>query len=330
VSKISAILISSALAISLSGCMSSASPEVRAFEGIKATCEANKGGKEIDAVKVTAEKDKVPTVEFATSQPGSSVKAPLAGLKSAQTKIISEGNGPAFTGDELITFDFAVFSSTTGAQLAANKFDGTDSASQVFNSAESKVYCDALSGVKQGSLVAFALPVSATDPEGSLFVLNLRKVYLPHANGSSNAPEAGFPQVVLTPKTGQPALVQPSFDKPDEFKRSTLITGKGEAIKKGDSVTLHYTGWVWSENIDEPFDTSWEPRDPQTPMSPATLTIGEGSVIKGFVKALEGITVGSQVIAVIPPAEGYGDQAQGSIPPNSTLIFVVDVLGINK
>jgi len=310
--------------------MSSASPEVRAFEGLNPTCEANKGGKEIDAVKVTAEKNKVPTVEFATAQPGSSVKPPLAGIKSAQTKIVSEGNGPAFTGDELVTIDFAVFSSTTGKQLAANKFDGTDSASQIFDSKNAKVYCDALTGVKQGSVVAFALPASDGDPEGSLFVLNLRKVYLPHANGSTNPPEAGFPQVVLTPKTGQPALVQPNFNKPAEFKRSTLITGKGEAIKKGDSVTLHYVGWVWSDTIGDPFDSSWVSKGVQIPVSPATLTIGEGSVIPGFVKALEGITVGSQVIAVIPPAEGYGAQGQGSIPPNSTLIFVVDVLGINK
>jgi len=310
--------------------MSSASPEVRAFEGLTASCEAYKGGKEIDAVKVTAEKNKVPTVEFATAQPGSSVKAPLAGIKSTQTKIVSEGNGPAFTGDELITIDYAVFSSTTGQMLAANKFDGTDSASQIFDSSNSKVYCDALSGVKQGSVVAFALPATQEDPQGTLFVVSLRKVYLPHANGSANSPEAGFPQVVLTPKTGQPALVQPTFSKPAEFKRSVLISGKGETIKKGDSVTLHYVGWVWSEKIEEPFDSSWVAKDVQTPVSPTTFTVSTANVIPGFVKGLEGITVGSQVIAVIPPSDGYGASGQGPIPPNSTLIFVIDVLGINK
>ena len=310
--------------------MSSATPEVRAFEGLNPTCEANKGGKEIDAVKVTAEKNKVPTVEFATSQPGSSVKAPLAGIKTTQTKIVSEGSGPAFTGDELITIDYAVFSSTTGQMLASNKFDGTDSASQIFDSANAKVYCDALTGVKQGSLVTFALPASQEDPQGSLFVISLRKVYLPHANGSANPPESGFPQVVLTPKTGQPALVQPTFAKPKEFKRSTLITGKGEAIKKGDSVTVHYVGWVWADTLGQPFDSSWVSKGVQIPVSPATFTINEANVVPGFVKALEGITVGSQVIAVIPPADGYGATGQGSIPPNATLIFVIDVLGINK
>jgi FKBP-type peptidyl-prolyl cis-trans isomerase len=330
VSKITSILVSSALALSLTGCMSNATPEVRAFEGLTATCETYKGGSEIDAVKVTAEQSKVPTVSFATAQPGSSIKSPLANIKSAQTKIVREGDGPAFTGDQLITIEYAVFSSTSGTALASSKWDGTDSASQVFNSTSTKQFCDALSGVKQGSVVAFALPANTDDPEGSLFILELMKVYLPHANGASNSPESGMPAVVLTPKTGQPGIIQPSFAAPKEFKRSTLISGKGEAIKIGDSITVHYTGWVWSDDIGDPFDSSWNQRDAQTPVTPATFTLAEANLISGFVKALEGITVGSQVIAVMPPDVAYGAAGQGSIPGNATLIFVIDVLGINK
>jgi peptidylprolyl isomerase len=310
--------------------MSNATPEVRAFEGITSTCEKFKGGSEIDAVKVTAEKGKAPTVEFATSEPGSTVKSPLSSIKEAQTKIVKEGSGPAFTGNELITFDYAIFSSTTGQTIGANTWDGTDSASQVFDNVNTKQYCDALSGTKQGSLVVFALPTSDEDPEGSLFVLEIKKVYLPHANGATNAPEAGFPAVVLAPKTRQPGLVQPSFSAPKEFKRSTLITGKGDIVKIGDSITVHYTGWVWSETIGDPFDSSWVQRDAQNPVTPATFTLNEENLIKGFVKALDGIAVGSQVIAVMPPGDAYGEGGQGAIPANSTLIFVIDVLGINK
>jgi peptidylprolyl isomerase len=125
-------------------------------------------------------------------------------------------------------------------------------------------------------------------------------------------------------------LVQPSFAAPKEFKRSTLITGKGDAIKIGDSITLHYTGWVWTEDIGDPFDSSWLQSDAQTPASPATFTLAEANLISGFVKALEGITVGSQVIAIMPPDVAYGEAGQGPIPGNATLIFVIDVLGINK
>ena len=329
-SKITALLISSALAVSLSGCMSSGTPEVQAFDGLSKACETYKGGAEIDSVKVTAKKNTVPTVEFATAESGGTVKSALANIKTSQSKIVTEGSGPTFTGNQLVTIDYAVFSSTTGAQLAANKFDGTDSASQVFNSTDTKAYCDALSGVKQGSVVAFALPASDADPEGSLFVLELRKVYLPHANGSANSPESGFPAVVLAPKTNQPGIVQPNFSAPTEFKRSTLITGRGEVVKVKDSITVHYVGWVWSDSIGDPFDSSWLARDAQTPASPATFTLSTDNLIPGFVKALEGVTVGSQVIAVMPPSDAYGESGQGSIPPNATLIFVIDVLGINK
>ncbi len=328
--RISAVIITSVLAITLAGCSSSATPEIQAFDGLAKACETYKGGAEIDAVKVTAAENTVPTVEFATAAAGGTVKSKLAAIKSTQTKVIREGNGPTFTGNELVKIDYVVFSSTTGQQLAANKFDGSDSASQVFNSTDSKAYCDAIGGVKQGSVVAFALPASDADPEGSLFVLQLRKVYLPHAHGSANPPVSGLPAVVLAPKTKQPGILQPTFAAPKDFKKATLISGKGEKVKVGDSITVHYTGWVWSETIGDPFDSSWIQRDAQSPISPATFTLNEANLIKGFVKALEGERVGSQVIASMPPADAYGETGQDSIPENATLIFVIDVLGINK
>jgi peptidylprolyl isomerase len=62
-------------------------------------------------------------------------------------------------------------------------------------------------------------------------------------------------------------------------------------------------------------------------MAPTSFQVSAESVIQGFVQSLEGIKIGSQVVAVIPPELGYGDTAQGSIPAGSTLIFVIDVLG---
>jgi peptidylprolyl isomerase len=318
------------MAVSLTGCASTATPEVQAFDGLPSACEATKGGSEIDAVKVTADKDKVPTVDFATSADGGTVKTPLSNIKSAQRKIVREGAGPAFTGNQLVSIDYVVFSSTTGTQLAANKFDGTDSASQVFDSSQTKIFCEALSGSKEGSVVAFALPAAPDSPEASLYVLELRKVYLPFANGTANPPESGFPAVVLAPATRQPGLVQPSFDAPTEFKRSILTSGRGEKVAVGDSITVHYVGWVWADKIGDPFDSSWTQRDPQTPATPATFTLNNENLIPGFVKALDGVAVGSQVIAVMPPSDAYGENGQGSIPANSTLIFVIDILGINK
>lgn len=54
--------------------------------------------------------------------------------------------------------------------------------------------------------------------------------------------------------------------------------------------------------------------------------MGTGSLIKGWDQALVGQTVGSRLLLVVPPSLGYGDKASGSIPANSTLVFVIDIL----
>jgi peptidylprolyl isomerase len=244
-----------------------------------------------------------------------------------------------------MTFEFIVINSSTGAVLANTKFDGTDKATQIFDSTSAKIFCDDLTGVKEGSLVAFANPKNDQDPNGTLYVLSIKKIYLPHANGDLQGLPSGLPSVVRAPKTGQPGLVKPSFSAPNDLQKAVLIKGRGEVAKAGDSVTVHYVGWVWgsekshqttlfdtgqvvTEYFGSPFDSSWESGN-----GPSTFTLktGAGGVIPGFVKAIDGETVGSQVIVSIPSADGYGPDGNGTaIPGNATLLFVIDILGINK
>lgn len=310
-----------ALAAILTGC-TAADPKVAAFEGITPACEKYVGGAEIDQVKVTAEAGKIPTVDFITTDPEKNIESNLAKIKSAQTKVYREGTGPMFTGDQMVLAEYAVFSSTTGALLGNSQFNGTDPVAEIFDKANSPVYCNAMSGIREGSLFAFATPARDEDPEGRLLVLEFKKVYLPHANGPVQAPVSGLPQVVRVPETGRPGLVQPTFDKPKEFKRAVVIEGKGETVKLGDSVTVHYSGWMWPDKLGGTFESSWDSR-------PATFTLLKGQLISGFVKALDGVKVGSQVIAVMPPEDGYGESGNGTIPANTTLLFVIDVLGVN-
>ena len=317
----SIIAVAAASVLLLAGCASSNDT----FAGITPSCEAFKGGSEIDQVKVTGAEGKVPTVEFPTKGDGTSQ---LSFIKTSQTKVVKEGSGPAFTGDQLVTFEYVIVNSANGEVLASTKFDGTDAASQVFDSSTTKIFCDALTGVKEGSLVVFANPKSEADPNGTTYVLQLKKVYLPHANGAIQPLPTGLPSVVRAPKTGQPGLVAPSFSAPKDFQKATLIKGAGEVVKTGDSITVHYVGWVWGSEIGAAFDSSWDSGN-----GPATFTLksGDGGLIPGFVKALEGETVGSQVIASMPAADGYGaDGNGGSIPGGATLLFVVDILGVNK
>lgn len=298
-----------------------ADPKLAAFEGIKPTCEKYVGGAEIDSVKVDAPEGKVPTASFVLSDPANNIESNLAKIKNTQTKVIREGSGPLFTGDQLVTLEYAVYSSTTGLLRGASKFDGTDAATQVFDSSSSKIYCQAISGVREGSLVVLATPANEEDPEGSLYIFEVKKVFLPRANGAVMAPVSGLPQVVRDPKTGRPGLVAPSFAKPTEFKRAVVIEGKGEEVTAGDTVTVHYSGWMWLDKLGGTFESSWDSQ-------PATFSLNQ--TIAGFAKALDGVKVGSQVIAVMPPDLAYGESGNGRIPADTTLLFVIDVLGINK
>jgi peptidylprolyl isomerase len=248
-----------------------------------------------------------------------------------ETKILSEGNGGLIVGSQRVGMHFAGYNATTGQQFQASEFGTEDYIYQDLIPGNSPDFCGALTGVPVGSRVAVLLSpenvhggegiptLGLGADDGVVFIFDIVRAFLPKANGSSKAAEAGMPTVILAP-SGQPGIQIPQSDAPTEFRRTILIEGRGEKVAVGDNVTVHYTGWTW---LGEEFDSSW-PRQ-----APAAFDVTTDGLIEGFVKALDDVPVGSQVIAVIPPELGYGDSAQGSIPPGSTLIFVIDVLGKN-
>ncbi len=106
-----------------------------------------------------------------------------------------------------------------------------------------------------------------------------------------------------------------------------IKTGTGPAIQKGQFATVHYTGWLYDANAPEKkgkkFDSS---RDRNEPFS---FPLGAGQVIQGWDEGVVGMSVGGQRQLVIPPEKGYGASgAGGVIPPNATLLFDVELLGI--
>ncbi len=106
------------------------------------------------------------------------------------------------------------------------------------------------------------------------------------------------------------------------MKIETLKEGIGEIAKNGDSISVHYTGILEDGTK---FDSS---TDRGTPF---TFTLGVGQVIKGWDLGVLGMKVREKRKLTIPPELSYGFQgAGGVIPPNATLIFEVELLGINK
>ncbi|MCW4384474.1 FKBP-type peptidyl-prolyl cis-trans isomerase [Salinibacterium sp. SYSU T00001] len=161
------------------------------------------------------------------------------------------------------------------------------------------------------------LGVAADD--SFVFVIDVLQTFLPKADGVTRAGNNGDPAVALAPN-GRPGITVPNTEAPEDAVISVLKEGDGAELEEGDQAVLHYTGITWAE--EEVFDSSWEAG------APRIFDLSEGSLIEGFYDGIVGQKVGSQVLLVIPPELGYGDQASASIPAGSTLIFVVDILGI--
>ena len=99
-----------------------------------------------------------------------------------------------------------------------------------------------------------------------------------------------------------------------------VVVGEGAAAAAGQQVTVHYTGWLTNGTK---FDSSKDRNDP------FVFPLGAGRVIKGWDEGVQGMKIGGKRKLTIPPALGYGARgAGGVIPPNSTLVFEVELLGV--
>jgi FKBP-type peptidyl-prolyl cis-trans isomerase len=103
--------------------------------------------------------------------------------------------------------------------------------------------------------------------------------------------------------------------------------GEGDEAVAGRMVTVHYTGWLFDdaapENKGEKFDSSRDRGDP------FRFPLGAGRVIAGWDQGVAGMKLGGQRTLIIPPEMGYGARgAGGVIPPNATLVFDVELLGV--
>jgi len=104
-----------------------------------------------------------------------------------------------------------------------------------------------------------------------------------------------------------------------DLKIEDTKVGTGREVKNGDTVVIHYKGTLTNGTK---FDSSYDRG------APFETQIGVGQVIKGWDLGVVGMKVGGTRKLTIPPSLGYGDHAAGSIPPNSTLIFEVELIGI--
>jgi peptidylprolyl isomerase len=141
--------------------------------------------------------------------------------------------------------------------------------------------------------------------------------------GSSSADSSGLPEVAGGGYGDKPKITVPKGEDPGtKLETEVLVEGDGPVVEKGDLIVADYLGATWRNG--KTFDNSYDRGNPAA----FTLTDGQGGVITGWVKALEGTKAGSRVLMVVPPEEGYGKQGnpQAGIKGTDSLVFVVDVI----
>ncbi len=172
-----------------------------------------------------------------------------------------------------------------------------------------------------GSRVAIALPYDQIDPRvaeqfgiesgsSSVAVIDLHKVYLTRAQGMLQFNTGnGLPSVVRAPD-GTPGVTMPDAAPPADTVVQTLIKGDGAVVSADDTVRVHVLGVAWGE--DSTFENTWL-------TAPASVAVGAETA--AYASALEGKTVGSQVLVVLPQV----DPADAS----TSVAYVVDILGLD-
>jgi peptidylprolyl isomerase len=257
------------------------------------SCTPTKSGTASDSVKVTGKFDATPKV---------TVKKGLT-TKTTERSVVIQGNGPVADEGNTAALAITAYNGTTGAKLSSSGYtEGTLTVVPV----DAK---QVIPGVAKAVVGAKDTLVLVID------VVQVTKAT--KANGVPQKPVAGLPTVKLA-KNGTPTVTIPKTAAPTALKIATLKKGSGAKVKSGATVTVQYVGELWATG--KVFDSSWSRGAPSG--FPTT------GVVPGFSKALVGQTVGSQVLAVIPPAEGYGatPPASSGISATDTLVFVVDIL----
>ena len=271
------------------------------------------------------------------SAPKVSIPAEKAGTNLAIKKLI-HGNGAALTSSDSFVGNYAayVWSGTTH-KLATSTYTSSPA---LFTGSLLTGLKSALNGATVGSRVLAVIPPkegfgsagnSNLGIKGSdtlVFIVDVVQKFANNAaaTGTKVSTGGGSLPTVSSSATNPTITVQTKNKPPTALTTHVLIQGSGATVKKGQLAVVQYTGVIWRTG--KVFDSSW------SRSQPFAFTIGASpeQVIPGWDKGLVGQAVGSRVMLVIPPADGYGSSGASSagIKGTDTLVFVVDIIGAVK
>ena len=279
-------------------------------------------GKASESVTVSKDLKTTPTAKFDN------------GISTTETQrtVVVKGSGDKLAEGGTASVAYAVYDGETGKQIDTTGFDGTPeaqftaSATALMSGLAKTIGC-----VNAGSRVVSVIPpADAFGSSGNkqlgvgakdslVVVLDVKSVLPTKATGAAQPAPKGLPTVKLA-KDGKPTVTLPKTDAPTEFQLGVLKKGDGAVVADGATVTVQYQGTSWETG--KVFDQSW---------GRSTAQFSLSQVVPGFSKAIAGQTVGSQVIAVLPPADAYGEKSSSNTSQlaGQTLVFVIDILATN-
>jgi peptidylprolyl isomerase len=308
-----AATIGALLSLTLAGCTAKTDTSASCSGGIAS-------GSVSDGIKATGKVGSAPKVSFDKG----------LSTDTTQKSTLVQGKGKLIEKGDPVIFQVSLYDGKTGAKATATDYTGSGTYLVAGPNANLNALSKGLLCSHVGDRIAIAgsakdatggkgiatYKVGATD--SVVFVADILKAFPGRAEGEKQKPVAGQPTVALS-STGAPTITIPKTKAPTTLQSTTLIKGSGAKVAVGDTLMMQYTGALYSDG--KVFDSSWKNGQPLV----GSLTSGQ--LIDGWVKGLAGKTIGSQVLLVVPPASGYGSKANAAIPANSTLVFVVDILG---
>jgi len=289
---------------------------------VSPTSECTDAGSVSDAIDVTG--------EFGV-EPAVTMEAPVTTTATERTVAIAGTGTEKTKAGSVVNVSFSAFDGATGDKVDSTGY-GAEATSVSLTVADNYVpgLVRAVNCSVVGDRVVAVMPPSdgfgdkgwtdlglgATD--SMVFVIDINSIQPAKANGVDQPVADGLPAVTLA-DNGAPTIAIPDTEAPGELTIATLKKGDGAPVADGDTAQIEYTGVLWATG--DEFDSSWKTDGP--------AALPTANVVPGFAAALVGQTVGSQVLAIIPPADGYGADGQpdAGISGTDTLVFVIDILG---
>lgn len=301
--------------------------------GVAACGEADEPGSSaspaLDGLEVTGEFGTAPTVKVDEA----------LNLEETETEVLTSGDGNPVVEGEQAVLHLYVANGSTGEKALSTYDQKAPAAFQMAQGQLFQAVIDGVVGETVGSRVVVATPPEdafgeqgneqyGIGPEDDVvFVVDVMSVEPTEVlEAPEGEPATDLPKGLPTVEEKDGAVTGISFDgaakKPaKELQVITLIEGEGPPARDASLVTFDYLGQVYGS--DEVFDESYS-------TEPRTFPVGIGGLIQAWDQGLVDVKRGSRVLIIAPPEMAYGEQGSPpSIPGDSTLAFVVDVLGVD-